>query len=465
MKRILTALLLSQLAACATLDPHDVVTRRLGQSHSSQQQALDLATRTQAFDMVWQRIADRYVDPTLRGVDWKAAGDRFRPLAMTAPSDDMFWDTLDRMAAELGDAHTLVMSPRQYASLKTKTPLTLGLSLREMNGELVVVAVASGSKAERQGIVVGNSIRQIEGQPAAEWWRTVLEGTRKNSTQRARHKTVQRIFNSGSPAHPASQVNIVVERNDGSTQALALTRSLNASPTVLTTRRLPSGYGYLRLSAFDPDLNKRHAVEAAVADLRDHPGLLIDLRGNGGGSTDVANVLMSQLVGVKAPVGKVRTRDGKPAAALFGLIRLMGPEFVLHGSATPYKGKVVVLIDEGSASASELATASLRGLGRVKVVGETSCGCLLGHFGFTSLPGGGALAYSELDFEPVGGAWVEGQGIVPDLEVKPSRASLVAGRDAAVEAGIALLDEMTGKTAGKPAGAAPSAPAARAGQP
>src|SRR6185369_4192073 len=67
---------------------------------------LSAEARIRAFDFVWSTINEHYYDPSLNGVDWKGARERYRPMALAAANDDDFWDVLDRMTGELKDAHT-----------------------------------------------------------------------------------------------------------------------------------------------------------------------------------------------------------------------------------------------------------------------------------------------------------------------------------------------------------------------
>jgi carboxyl-terminal processing protease len=110
----------------------------------------------------------------------------------------------------------------------------------------------------------------------------------------------------------------------------------------------------------------------------------------------------------------------------------------VEGKGT-YAGPVAVLVNGGSGSGSELFAAMLQSRGRATVVGQTSCGCLLGFLGYAEVPGGGRLAYSEIGFEFPGGRRIEREGVVPEVAVPISAADLAVERDRALEEAQAFL--------------------------
>ena len=117
----------------------------------------------------------------------------------------------------------------------------------------------------------------------------------------------------------------------------------------------------------------------------------------------------------------------------------------LQGVKSPYLAPVVVLVDSESASSSELFAGSLQSMGRAEIVGEVTCGCLLGYLGYANVPGGGALSYSELDMVPTNGKRIEGVGVIPDHALALSRQDLIDGKDRALERAIQVLETRLGR--------------------
>ena len=431
------ALFLGSLVGCAVIDPNHVLTRRLGNEAPADDAALDTGTRQAAYDFVWNRVNEAYVDPKFNGVNWAQAGQMHKDKILTAANDDIFWKNLDGMVAELGDAHTRVLSSKQYAHDKKKQSNTVGLSLAQIDDDILVLAVAKDSAAEKAGIVKGNKLLTIDLTEVTEWWRLQSLKARKNSTERARQKSVKRILNNGDPELPSDTLVLGVERNDASQFQTTLTRSVLLRKDSLSTQILPNGFGYMRLTGFD--LRLMFDLLPAFNKVKDTPALVIDLRGNGGGALKLATNMMEYLVQGQVNLGKKITRTGSPPSLLMGLLPMGKMELELAGVKAPYLAPVMVLVDGDSASASEFFSGSLQAIGRAQVVGETTCGCLLGYMGYANVPGGGALAYSELDFAPLRGPRIEGYGVQPDHAIQPTRLDLIDGKDRALERAIEVL--------------------------
>jgi carboxyl-terminal processing protease len=127
-----------------------------------------------------------------------------------------------------------------------------------------------------------------------------------------------------------------------------------------------------------------------------------------------------------------------------------------------FRGPVVLLTGARTASAAEVFAASLREAGRARVVGEPTCGCVLGIRERHPLPDGGVLDISEMDYHTAGGVRLEGLGLRPDVSVETTREDLRRRRDRALETAVGILSEGGGK--GSAARADSSEAAADAGR-
>ncbi len=433
-----TALLAS---GCASIDPYNIIGRRVPISSVEQSANATPAVRIAAIEAVWNTVNDHYYRADLNGVNWRAARDKWQPLALAAQTDDEFWDRLDQMAGELADVHTRVESPKAVVQRKEQQVLSLGLNIRLIEGALVVLSVNPESDAYWSGVRAGMRLLRIDGTDAQAQWQTWAQAARKTSSPQAALRMPLRRMNVVSSAairdSRSATFGLSFARVDGTEFDVRLRpKSLSTRPLV-TSRVLPSGIGYVRFTSFQESL--RSNVLSAIDALKDTPALVLDLRGNGGGSGAMAEAIVGSFLKTKTVIGRTETRTGKPVTIAFGFVKISSPEASVPGKPDAYAGKVAVLMDADSASASEATAAALQSTGRAIVVGEVSCGCLLAFLGYAALPGGGELAFSEIGFTNAKGERIEGRGVIPDVAVERKRADFVEQRDRILEAAQAAL--------------------------
>ncbi len=164
--------------------------------------------------------------------------------------------------------------------------------------------------------------------------------------------------------------------------------------------------------------------------MRDAPGLIIDVRGNHGGNSDVAKQIIDELVADPVVVWTWQTRHGA------------GNTYA-DPSTTPYDGPVVVLVDVLSGSAAEAFSVGIQAIGRADIVGERTAGRLLGGE-LAELPMGALMIYPITVAVAADGTVVEGHGVIPDLPVAVHRRDLLAGIDPPLRAAIDHLQSTSG---------------------
>jgi carboxyl-terminal processing protease len=190
--------------------------------------------------------------------------------------------------------------------------------------------------------------------------------------------------------------------------------------TEFEAKRLDGGIGYIRFNVFVISLMDR--IRAAIRGMSDAPGIIIDLRGNPGGLGGMAPGIAGVLEKEPTSLGTMQMRSGYQRFAVFPQLN-------------PYLGPVVILADGGSASTSEIFAAGMQELGRAVVVGERTVGAALPSV-FQKLPTGALFQYAIADFKTPKGTLIEGRGVIPDVEVKLTRRSLLEGRDAQLDAAL-----------------------------
>jgi carboxyl-terminal processing protease len=382
--------------------------------------------RLEVFEDVWKTVKDTYIDPKMRGLDWKAIREKHRPKIEAAETDAKFWRALDDMVGELQDAHTNVLSPQVVARRRANKAATAGIVLEALEGKIVVVRVAEGSEAAKAGLTPGTEIRTIGGKPVNELVKEVRERIgRSSSPQATRVSIVRSLY--GGPLD--SILNLGVVRGDGTVVDVALKRYAVPDQVTASARLLPSGLAYVQLSGLDDDNGKSdpsNLLRDAVKPYRKSPGLILDLRDNSGGLLRESLEVAGFFLGEGEPVGWMITREN-PSVPLFSL------------TSRGYSGRVVILVNGGTASAAELLASFLHEGIKATVVGEASCGCVLGFSRYRKLKGGGELTVSGSAFVSRNRVLLEGMGVKPDRLVVPTIADLKSGRDAALEEAERIL--------------------------
>ncbi|MBP6513680.1 MAG: S41 family peptidase [Steroidobacteraceae bacterium] len=322
------------------------------------------------------------------------------------------------------DPHSAFLDSEEYEELRVATQGNysgIGIEVSLEDGFVVVVAPFEGSPAERAGIQAGDAIIAIDGK--------VLDTTSlADALARMR-------------GEPGTPVRVTIEREDVEEP---ITYAMQRAAVLVHSVRaelLAPGEGYLRISQFSETTGSE--VEAAIAKLKARgplKGLVLDLRNNPGGvleaGIEVADAFLERGVIVSA--------DGRTDESRFSVDAEPGD---LLGGAP-----IVVLVNGGSASASEIVAGALRDHHRATLVGRTTFGKGTVQ---TVLPlsDGQALKLTTSRYYTPSGASIQGKGLRPDLEL-PRRVVPPATddkrplleRDAEV---LAALDALRAPAAGR----------------
>ena len=186
-------------------------------------------------------------------------------------------------------------------------------------------------------------------------------------------------------------------------------------------KKLPSGIGYIRFNEFLDPVSIMPKVETAVRDFAKSPGVIIDLRGNPGGIGIMAMGIAGFFIAEEGKqLGMMTMRD----ATL---------KFVVFPRPETYDGPLAVLVDGGSASTAEIFAQGMQDLGRARIFGSLTAGAALPS-DIVRLPNGDRFQYAQASYTSVKGRVLEGNGVVPDEDVRGTADASAAGRDLVIEA-------------------------------
>lgn len=306
---------------------------------------------------------------------------------------------VNKTLREFGVSHIRLQSPRAAVTRTQVSTIGLGLSTRADEDGLTVTGVAPESPAAEAGLEVGDMILAVNSSPAKD--PSALEGEEGKSI------TLK-----------------VKKKKGGDAQELTLQFRKYARIRPATLAWVGSDAAVLRIPTFSTGYSREN-VESLLTEAAKAKTLVLDLRSNGGGAVNNLQHLLNLLIPAGTDYGtyvRRRTLDDylkenadKPSDLL--TIAKWSPTHARTRQLkmAPFTGKIAVLINRGSASASEITAAALRDVRGAKLVGTKSRGAVLASV-FGKLADGYELQYPVSDYVTIKGVRLEGTPLVPDVE-------------------------------------------------
>ena len=397
------------------------------------EQALWMAS----FEAVWSAVRDHNPDVKLNGLDWRAIHETLLPRIEHAASIDEVRGILREMIGRLGVSHYAIIPADLYAAVGSESApaggksASAGIETVILDGKAVVKSVEPNSAAARAGVQPGMVVDGIDGTRVAK----VLESanaTGDTESQRIAARSVAQKLDA--PGDGAMKLDLVdasgrikhveLNRTEAANDDSGHTVEFGNLPGMhveFESRTLPGGAGYIRFNEFLNPVNLMPRFESALHGFAHAPGVILDLRGNPGG----IGIMAMGIAGFFIPESGRQLGEMK--------MRETTIRFTVFPRAETYAGKVAILLDEGSASTTEILAQGLQDLKRARIFGTRSAGAALPS-DIIRLPDGDGFQYPTASYTSVNGRVLEGNGVVPDVEVRESREAIAAGRDAVVEA-------------------------------
>ena len=365
---------------------------------------------------VWRIVNRAYLDDQFNGQNWWFV--RQEALREAPQNREEAYDIVQSMLAGLDDPYTRLLRPSQYRTLQTNTSGELtGVGLQialDEAGQLRVVSPIAGSPAAAADIHPRDVVAAIDGNDT-----TVLSLDEAASLMRGPVGTT---------------VTLTVQRGEAAPFDLAIQRDrivLNPLYTDLRTTDAGLKVGYLRLTQFSANATSELYTAIIDFELDEVDGYILDLRNNPGG-----------LLQAGIEIARLWLDDG---AIVYTVNRQgVADSFEAFGSALT-AAPLVVLVNSGTASASEILAGALQDNQRATLVGETTFGKGLIQSLF-NLPDGSGVAVTVAKYETPAHHDINKLGITPDRSVpltQPlSRLDLGTAADPQYQAAIAALQSM-----------------------
>ena len=335
-------------------------------------------------DEVWQIIDRRYVDGTFNQIDWRSVREEYLERSYSEPEEA--YDAIREMVEQLGDPYTRFMDPEEFENMRINTSgeltgVGIQISKDEETNQLIVIAPIEDTPAMKAGIIAQDIISHIDGKST--------EGMEVNDA-------VQLIR-----GKPGTEVILTIQRNSQEID-FPITRARITLHPVKTRTEISSigKIGYIRLTQFSSQASQE--MREAIKDFEQEgvSGYILDLRSNPGGLL-YASIEIARMWLEEGPIVSTVNRLGMPDLQEANRQALTDKP-------------LVILVDGGSASASEILSGALQDNKRAVLVGTRTFGKGLVQ-SVQPLQGGSGLAVTIAKYLTPSGRDIHKEGIAPDI--------------------------------------------------
>lgn len=370
------------------------------------------ATPAEMYDDVWKIVNKKYYDPTNNSQDWNKWRYRYQNKLKT--KEDAYV-AIETMLTSLNDPYTRFLDPKEFSEETQSIKGSLkgiGTQIGLRDGELVIIAPLEDSPAERAGLLADDRILEING-----------ESTKGISIDAAADKI---------RGEKGTTVTLLIQRKGVPNKIYSVVRdeievkSVSCKPPFETTK-IPGDIQYIRLSSFISK-NAAGEIESILNNSSGMKGFIIDLRSNPGGLLTNAIYISDMLLRGGVIVSTV-DRDSYKTTTRARMQQVTDKP-------------IVVLINKGSASASEILSGALKDNHRATIVGEQSFGKGLVQE-INKLPDEAGMNITIQRYLTPSGSDIHKKGITPDVVVELTQENADAKDDVQLKKAIEILEKMT----------------------
>ena len=372
------------------------------------------ATPAELYDNVWRLINSKYVDQTNNEQDWLKWRHKYDNVLRT---EDDAYAAIDTMIASLNDPYTKFLDPKEFAdetgSIKGSLK-GIGIQIGVKDGKLMVIAPIEDTPAEKAGLLADDEILSIDG---------------KSTKGITVDKAADLIR-----GEEGTQVTLVVKRKDLAPKTYTITRAeieiKSVSQKIPDNISMPNDIGYIRLSSF---ISRNAAKEFSdiLTNSPDKKAFIVDLRSNPGGLLSNAIYISDMFLDGGAIVSTV-DRDGykETQRASKGVL-----------TTKP----LVVILNKGSASASEIFSGAMKDNKRAVLIGTQSFGKGLVQE-INKLPDNAGINITIQKYLTPNGTDIHKKGITPDIVVDLTDEDIKNKDDVQLKKAIDVAKSLTNGT-------------------
>jgi len=387
---------------------------------TAEQKQLNLAS----FEAVWSAVHDKHWEEKPAGLDWQVIHQEYRPQVEAAASTEAARAVMRDMLGRLKQTHFAIFPAAVYQVLDPSGAGDgwPGFEAHVLNGRVIVTDAPS-----QTGVKLGWEVLQTNGTDFPPLVAKLQTDPAIHELQLERAVAARlsgpigavrpMVFADAAGARMTRDIKLIPPRGN-----FAGFGNLPPQPVWFESKMI-GNTGYIRFNMFLDLVHVMTEFGDAVQKCAHCDGIVIDLRGNPGGIGGMAMGMAGWLV-------------SQPGLRL-GTMYMRGAtlNFAINPRAEAYGGPLAVLVDGGSASTSEIFAGGLKDLGRARVFGTRTAAAALPSV-ITRLPNGDGFQYAVANYISEGGQALEGNGVIPDVEVKLTRAALLAGHDSVLDAAL-----------------------------
>jgi len=362
------------------------------------------------YDEVWKLIDTKFVDASQNNQDWHRWRHKYDS---TIQNDKDSYVAIQTMLASLNDPYTRFLDPEEFADETQSISGTLfgiGVQIGTKDDKLMVIAPIENTPADKAGLKANDLITEIN----------------KKSTKGMSVKEAADLIR----GEKGTTVTILIKREGAAEKLYTITRDKidvkSVSITLPKGTNIPKNIGYIRLNSFLSHTASAE-IKEALKKLSDKDGYILDVRSNPGGLLTNA-ITISDMFLTSGLIVSTVDRDGYKET-----------QKAINKPVT--QKPLVVLIDGGSASASEILSGALKDNGRAILIGTKSFGKGLVQE-INKLPGGSGINITTQKYLTPNGTDINKKGITPDIEVKNTEEDIKNKKDKQLEKADEVLTNL-----------------------